>query len=69
MDRQNVTVYLASRPTHAIVPGETFKTRTEPAPTVDDLKDGEVLVETLYLSVDQYMRGMLNGNSHLRVAS
>lgn len=69
MDRQNVTVYLASRLTHAIVPGETFKTQTEPAPTVDDLKDGEVLVETLYLSLDPYMRGMLNGNSHLRVAS
>lgn len=69
MDRQNDTVYLASRPTHAIVPGETFKTRTEPAPTVDDLKDGEVLVETLYLSLGPYMIGMLNGNFYLRLTS
>ncbi|KAK7974482.1 hypothetical protein PG989_016330 [Apiospora arundinis] len=59
--RQNVTIYLAERPEYGIVPGKTFASKTEPAPTVDDLKDGEVLVETLYLSLDPSMRGVLNG--------
>ncbi|KAK8054732.1 putative endo-polygalacturonase 6 [Apiospora phragmitis] len=59
--RQNVTIYLAERPSYGIVPGKTFASKTEPAPTVDDLKDGEVLVETLYLSLDPSMRGLLNG--------
>ncbi|KAK8876887.1 NAD(P)-binding protein [Apiospora arundinis] len=58
---QNVTIYLAERPEYGIVPGKTFASKTEPAPTVDDLKDGEVLVETLYLSLDPSMRGVLNG--------
>ncbi|KAK6857245.1 NADP-dependent leukotriene B4 12-hydroxydehydrogenase [Apiospora arundinis] len=59
--RQNVTIYLAERPEYGIVLGKTFASKTEPAPTVDDLKDGEVLVETLYLSLDPSMRGVLNG--------
>ncbi|KAH9890788.1 hypothetical protein F4778DRAFT_773057 [Xylariomycetidae sp. FL2044] len=58
--RQNVTVYLAERPKYGIVPGKTFESKTEPAPTAEDLKDGEVLVETLYLSLDPSMRGVLN---------
>ncbi|KAK7961222.1 nadp-dependent leukotriene b4 12-hydroxydehydrogenase [Apiospora saccharicola] len=59
--RQNTTIYLAERPEYGIVPGKTFASKTEPAPTVDQLKDGEVLVETLYLSLDPSMRGILNG--------
>ncbi|KAI0011817.1 hypothetical protein F4779DRAFT_571407 [Xylariaceae sp. FL0662B] len=60
MSQQNTTIYLASRPTYHILPGETFKAKTEPAPSADDLKDGEALVETLYLSLDPSMRGVLN---------
>lgn len=59
--RQNTTIYLAERPEYGIVPGKTFASKTEPAPTADELKDGEVLVETLYLSLDPSMRGVLNG--------
>ncbi|KAK8004883.1 zinc-binding dehydrogenase [Apiospora arundinis] len=61
--RQNATIYLAERPEYGIVPGKTFASKKEPAPTVDDLNDGEVLVETLYLSLDPSMRGVLNGKS------
>lgn len=59
--RQNVTIYLAERPKYGIVPGKTFGIKKEPVPTIEDLKDGEVLVETLYLSLDPSMRGVLNG--------
>ncbi|KAK8021986.1 hypothetical protein PG993_012753 [Apiospora rasikravindrae] len=67
--RQNMTIYLAERPECGIVPGKTFASKTERAPTVDDLKDGQVLVETLYLSLDPSMRGLLNGKSKVIHAS
>ncbi|KAH8811336.1 hypothetical protein F5884DRAFT_781822 [Xylogone sp. PMI_703] len=54
------SVVLAKRPTSHIVPGETFKVETHPVPSESDLKDGEVLVEAQYLSVDPAMRGWLN---------
>lgn len=54
-------VVLAKRPTSHIVPGETFKLQTKPIPKKTDLKDGEVLVESKYLSIDPAMRGWLNG--------
>ncbi|KAI1331564.1 NAD(P)-binding protein [Xylariaceae sp. FL0255] len=60
MSRQNKTFVLAQRPKGDIVPGETFKLEKTPAPTADDLKDGQVLAETLYLSLDPAMRGWLN---------
>ncbi|MCJ1247288.1 hypothetical protein MMC30_004502 [Trapelia coarctata] len=53
------TVVLAQRPEDSIVPGETFRLESKPRPTEDDLKDGDVLIETLYLSVDPAMRGWL----------
>lgn len=37
---------------------DNFLLRTSPIPEV---KDGEVLVETIYLSVDPYMRGRMSG--------
>ncbi|CAJ2505694.1 Uu.00g130880.m01.CDS01 [Anthostomella pinea] len=61
MSRQNVTFYLAERPAHDIVPHKTFEARSELAPTPDDLKDRQALVETLYLSLDPSMRARLNG--------
>jgi len=61
MARENKRVVLAERPETDIIPGRTFKLVKEPAPTADQLKDGEILVETLYLSLDPAMRGWLNG--------
>ena len=55
------SVVLAQRPKANIIPGETFTLKTNPILTAKDLKDGEVLVEVLYLSLDPAMRGWLNG--------
>ncbi|KAI0006751.1 hypothetical protein F4779DRAFT_595214 [Xylariaceae sp. FL0662B] len=60
MARENSTYILAERPKAEIVPGKTFKVEKTPAPTADDLKDGQILVEVLYLSLDPAMRGWLN---------
>jgi len=54
------SVVLAERPKAAIIPGETFHLKENPTITEADLKDGQVLVETLYLSLDPAMRGWLN---------
>ena len=63
MARENLTIRLAERPTDEIVPGTTFAPKREAAPSPDDLKDGEILVEVLYLSLDPSLRGQLNGTS------
>jgi NADPH-dependent curcumin reductase CurA len=55
------SVVLAQRPKATIVPGETFSIKENPMISEADLKDGEVLVEVLYLSLDPAMRGWLNG--------
>ncbi|KIV93040.1 hypothetical protein PV10_04285 [Exophiala mesophila] len=55
------TVVLAKRPKADIIPGETFKLKTDnPKPTANDLKDGQVLFQSNYLSIDPAMRGWLN---------
>jgi NADPH-dependent curcumin reductase CurA len=59
------SVVLKQRPKGLVVPGETFETKENPVPKESDLKDGEVLVEVQYLSLDPAMRGWLNGNSPL----
>lgn len=55
------SVHLAQRPKVNIIPGETFVLKTNEAPQASDLKDGEVLFQSLYLSLDPAMRGWLNG--------
>ena len=55
------SVVLAKRPKDQITAGETFSVVSNPRPAEDDLKDGQVLVEVLYLSLDPAMRGWLNG--------
>lgn len=60
MSRTNTSVVLAERPKGDIIPGQTFHQKTSPAPQASDLKEGEVLVETLYLSLDPAMRGWLD---------
>jgi NADPH-dependent curcumin reductase CurA len=57
------SVVLAKRPQSTIVPGETFTIQSKKAPTKADLKDGEVIFQTHYLSLDPAMRGWLNGMS------
>lgn len=61
MTRKNSTFYFAERPQGLIVPGKTFKLVESDAPTADDLEDGQVLVEVIYLSVDPGMRSVLYG--------
>ena len=53
-------VVLAKRPKENIVAGETFKIERKPIPSESSLKDGEVIFETRYLSIDPAMRGWLN---------
>jgi NADPH-dependent curcumin reductase CurA len=57
------TVVLAKRPKGDIKAGETFKLKPEKRIEESDLKDGQVLVETRYLSLDPAMRGWLNGRT------
>jgi len=52
-------VHLAERPTDNIVPGKTFITKQHPIPDASALADGEVLFQTLHLSLDPAMRGWL----------
>ncbi|KIW06209.1 uncharacterized protein PV09_02686 [Verruconis gallopava] len=53
-------VHLRERPTDAIIPGRTFELKKHKAPQPSDLKDGEVIFQSLYLSLDPAMRGWLN---------
>lgn len=52
----NRKIVLASRP-EGMVSEENFRLEEE---TVRELEDGEVLLRTLYLSVDPYMRGRMS---------
>ena len=61
MAPENHTVVLANRPENEIIVGTTLQHKTAPAPSPSDLKDGQILVETLYLSLDPAMRGWMNG--------
>jgi NADPH-dependent curcumin reductase CurA len=60
MARQSLQLELAERPTGDIVPGKTFRQRQVAAPTEADLKDGQLLLECLYVSFDPAMRGWLD---------
>lgn len=53
---QNKRILLAGRP-DGWVDDTHFTEDTQPVPTISD---GEVLLKTLYLSVDPYMRGRMN---------
>jgi NADPH-dependent curcumin reductase CurA len=60
MARDNLSIHLAERPKGDIIPGTTFSQKRTPIPSPADLKDGEILVEALYLSLDPAMRTYLN---------
>ncbi|KAK3346824.1 hypothetical protein B0T25DRAFT_484934 [Lasiosphaeria hispida] len=59
MSRQSVQMELAERPETNIIPGQTFRLVSVPVPTEADLQDGQLLVESLYISLDPAMRGWL----------
>lgn len=61
MARENLTVVLAERPKAEIIPGQTLQEKVTAVPNASNLKDGELLVENLYLSLDPAMRGWMNG--------
>lgn len=52
-------IHLANRPKDAIEP-TTFETKTHPTPSPSSLKDGQVLYQPQYLSLDPAMRAWLN---------
>ena len=52
----NRKIVLASRP-EGMVSEDNFRLEEE---EIRDLEDGEVLLKTLYLSVDPYMRGRMS---------
>ncbi|KAI4102547.1 MAG: hypothetical protein LQ339_004564 [Xanthoria mediterranea] len=54
------SVHLAKRPKDVIIPDETFTLKTNDIPKAADLNDGEVLFQSLYLSLDPAMRGWMN---------
>src|SRR6185503_9122654 len=55
-DQKNPRIVLAARPKGAPAP-EDFRLELAPAPVPGE---GGVLLRTLYLSLDPYMRGMMN---------
>lgn len=55
------SVILAERPKAEIEIGKTFKLEEHKKLVESDLKDGQILVDVLYLSLDPAMRGWLNG--------
>ena len=61
MAPENHSMVLANRPQDEIIVGTTLQHKTSPAPSPSDLKDGQILVETLYLSLDPAMRGWMSG--------
>lgn len=67
MASQYLAVTLAKRPTAEIVPGETFTLEKKAVPKESDLKDGQVIIQNLYLGLDPAMRGWLNGRLKLLV--
>lgn len=54
------TVILAERPKGDVQPGKTFKMHPQKKLHKDDLKPGQALVQTIYLSLDPAMRVWLN---------
>ncbi|KAJ5970722.1 Alcohol dehydrogenase C-terminal [Penicillium vulpinum] len=60
MSSEHIAVHLAQRPETNIVPGETFAVQKHATPSPTNLQDGDVLLESLYLSLDPAMRGWLD---------
>ncbi|KAL2673701.1 hypothetical protein Neosp_012144 [[Neocosmospora] mangrovei] len=65
MSRTTLSVVLAERPVEKIIPGQTFKQKLLPCQNGDDLKSGEILVRTLYLSLEPAMRAWIKGDTYV----
>jgi len=59
------SVVLAERPKGILIPGQMFTIKQNPILKDSDLKDGEVLIESLYLSLDPAMTGWMSGKYKL----
>ncbi|MEC7225871.1 MAG: NADP-dependent oxidoreductase, partial [Candidatus Latescibacterota bacterium] len=59
MSEENIRIVLASRP-QGVPTEDNFRLETAPIP---DLKEGEILIRTRFLSVDPYMRGRMNAGA------
>ena len=57
----NSRVVLRERPADKIIPGQTFHKESCPMPSSGDLKDGQIMVEVLLISLEPAMRGWLKG--------
>ena len=55
-EQQNKSIVLAGRPIGEPI-ADNFRLETTPIPEV---KDGQVLIKVLYLSLDPYMRGRMS---------
>ncbi len=58
------SIVLAERPQgtpRLPIPGRTFRKETHPVPTEADLREGQVLIEAYYLSLDPAMLGWMTG--------
>ncbi|KAF3763347.1 NAD(P)-binding protein [Cryphonectria parasitica EP155] len=60
MSNQSLSIVLAERPKGPVIPGQTFHQKQTPIPAPSTLKDGQILLETLYLSLDPAMRSWLD---------
>lgn len=56
---QSLRITLAHRPTSGIIPNHTFAPATVPIPAASSLAPNQLLLETLYLSLDPAMRGWI----------
>ncbi|KAL3428327.1 NADP-dependent oxidoreductase YfmJ [Phlyctema vagabunda] len=54
------SVVLAKRPVGEVVPGQTFSIKENPALSEADIKDGQVLIQIQYLSLDPVMRAWIS---------
>ncbi len=59
MSEENIRIVLASRP-QGVPTEDNFRLEMAPIP---DLKEGEILIRTRFLSVDPYMRGRMNAGA------
>ena len=58
------SVIFDKRPGDKIVLGQTFRIVRHEMPLASQLKEGEVLFECIYLSIDPAMRTWLNGSHY-----
>lgn len=61
----NTRIVLANRPAEGPIPANTFKQEQKPVPKKEDLKDGEVIVRVMWLSLVRVVDSCLSISLHL----